>query len=1025
MMGVMTTVEHLQRERRALRALARRLLANLTEDDDVVQDAYLAAVRQGVDGPHAGRWLMGVTHRLALLHRGRDARRRRREEQAARSESTASAADVAATAEVARRVTAAVHALDEPFRTAIVLRFWQGLPPREIAKRTGVPTNTVRSRIQRGLARLRQRLDADGGGGRAGWAVPLAGIAHRGWGGAIGVASIGGLMMGTYGKVALIAVAAVLAWTLWPNRAGDAPLTGPELVAEGGGGVGASMTDDPPVDRQLVADAVAAEPTPLLVVTGTLIDEETMAPLVGGVVSLANGLERDVRPDPESPRAQSARDGTFRIATTRAGVAQHAELWIEAADRATFRHSVANADRTTNPPAVDVGRILVPPGTGLAGTVVDADGVAVANADVFVSTWSPYYTGDFHAAEILPGLLQIGTTDAAGWFSAQLRAAPFATETFVVAVADHGIGYRRADVTRHRSALEVTVRLRPSVHLDVDVRGPDDTPVTGATVCATPRFLPLGTNSDFEVSLGSHPRVLALFETTTGDDGRASLPSLPLGEGDDWGPARSYELTVEASGFRALRERIELTGERDVRTQRLVRDVPVQLNVHVVDSDRRPVKGATVSVGEGSTATDADGNGALREIEASGPTVYVRVEADGFLPFAGARPTPDGVSGVYEFVLSRATSLQGSVTDQHGEPIAGARVFVNGPQRAETGEDGTFRIDAVPTGELQVAVFPPEPQDAWAPTQVRSVRAAEAPQRWVLERLARGLATLHVEVADMVTGAPADPGGSVLHLIDERGMMAGPFVQPTERRIGHLRFDGVRPGRYKLGLAGRVERVVDVTPTDVDLRLRVELGAPGVVNGEVSFEDLPPGLVPEKVMVMFGPSSRLARWVEPPSGRLLTREPGPHVWAVELRPHIDARFRLEDVDPHQPLVLSASGSGVIGHATVLAPPGGEDHVTIRVGVAGSVRLRFQPRCPAPRIAIRFRRENEEWGPPRELHSLEGSTVASGRLPIRAGRYRWQVTWMDAVGDQHSTEGDVAVEPRQTAEVVVDFDAAGK
>ena len=94
-------------------------------------------------GEHAGRWLASVTRRLALLRRRRDVRRQRREEYAARPEATAAAADVAATAEVARRVTEAVQELDEPFRTAIVLRFWQGLPPRDIAERTGVPTNTV------------------------------------------------------------------------------------------------------------------------------------------------------------------------------------------------------------------------------------------------------------------------------------------------------------------------------------------------------------------------------------------------------------------------------------------------------------------------------------------------------------------------------------------------------------------------------------------------------------------------------------------------------------------------------------------------------------------------------------------------------------------------------------------------------------------------------------------------------------------------------------------------------------------
>ena len=102
------------------------------------------------------------------------ARRREREALAARAEAVPSVLDAAATSEVARDVSAAVAALEEPFRTAVVLRFWHGLPPRAIARRLGVPVNTVRSRIQRGLARLREQLDGRHGGERMGWAVPLA-----------------------------------------------------------------------------------------------------------------------------------------------------------------------------------------------------------------------------------------------------------------------------------------------------------------------------------------------------------------------------------------------------------------------------------------------------------------------------------------------------------------------------------------------------------------------------------------------------------------------------------------------------------------------------------------------------------------------------------------------------------------------------------------------------------------------------------------------------------------------------------
>jgi hypothetical protein len=51
-----------------------------------------------------------------------------------------------------------VLGLEEPFRTVIVLHYFDSLPPAEIARRLGVPAKTVYSRLTRGLDRLRERL---------------------------------------------------------------------------------------------------------------------------------------------------------------------------------------------------------------------------------------------------------------------------------------------------------------------------------------------------------------------------------------------------------------------------------------------------------------------------------------------------------------------------------------------------------------------------------------------------------------------------------------------------------------------------------------------------------------------------------------------------------------------------------------------------------------------------------------------------------------------------------------------------
>lgn len=69
--------------------------------------------------------------------------------------------------EDAERVHRALAALDEEFREAVVLRDLEGLSYEEIAEATGVPAGTVRSRIHRGRALLRERLvpEADRAGG--------------------------------------------------------------------------------------------------------------------------------------------------------------------------------------------------------------------------------------------------------------------------------------------------------------------------------------------------------------------------------------------------------------------------------------------------------------------------------------------------------------------------------------------------------------------------------------------------------------------------------------------------------------------------------------------------------------------------------------------------------------------------------------------------------------------------------------------------------------------------------------------
>jgi DNA-directed RNA polymerase specialized sigma24 family protein len=72
-----------------------------------------------------------VRSRAKDVHRD-EARRGEREQRAARPEAQPSSAELSAQLELLRKLLDAVDRLDEPYRAAIGLRFFDDLPPRAI-----------------------------------------------------------------------------------------------------------------------------------------------------------------------------------------------------------------------------------------------------------------------------------------------------------------------------------------------------------------------------------------------------------------------------------------------------------------------------------------------------------------------------------------------------------------------------------------------------------------------------------------------------------------------------------------------------------------------------------------------------------------------------------------------------------------------------------------------------------------------------------------------------------------------------
>ncbi|MBL8843109.1 MAG: sigma-70 family RNA polymerase sigma factor [Planctomycetes bacterium] len=168
-------------QQRWLRRLAATLVVDAAAADDVAQETLRIALEQPPrDTRHPRAWLATVARSVARRLGLAGASRTQREQQAAAREAQPAADEVVARAELQHAVSAALLALAEPYRTTLLLRFVDALPPRTIAARTGVPVETVRTRTKRGLELLRERLTATRGAPPRTWAPALLGLLDGG-----------------------------------------------------------------------------------------------------------------------------------------------------------------------------------------------------------------------------------------------------------------------------------------------------------------------------------------------------------------------------------------------------------------------------------------------------------------------------------------------------------------------------------------------------------------------------------------------------------------------------------------------------------------------------------------------------------------------------------------------------------------------------------------------------------------------------------------------------------------------------
>lgn len=145
--------------------------------EDVVQETFVRVVQNATEFKHEARfstWVYTITRNLCIdqlrkralrKHPSLDEPRRGEEsdgptlgEQTADTRGNANVERVATGSELKERIAAAVDELPDDQREVFLLRELSNLPFKEIAEITGVPENTVKSRMRYALERLQAKL---------------------------------------------------------------------------------------------------------------------------------------------------------------------------------------------------------------------------------------------------------------------------------------------------------------------------------------------------------------------------------------------------------------------------------------------------------------------------------------------------------------------------------------------------------------------------------------------------------------------------------------------------------------------------------------------------------------------------------------------------------------------------------------------------------------------------------------------------------------------------------------------------
>ncbi|WP_419190368.1 RNA polymerase sigma factor [Saltatorellus ferox] len=159
-----------------VRQLAAVLVGGGADADDVAQEAW----RKALENPPPlsvgwKAWLGGIVRHTARDRGRAESRRTQREiDAAAPGRVQEDPAALLERVEEERALVRLVTGMEEPYRTLLLRRFFDGWSITMIAQADGLPEATVRTRLRRGLERLRERAAQERGAGTERWLSGLA-----------------------------------------------------------------------------------------------------------------------------------------------------------------------------------------------------------------------------------------------------------------------------------------------------------------------------------------------------------------------------------------------------------------------------------------------------------------------------------------------------------------------------------------------------------------------------------------------------------------------------------------------------------------------------------------------------------------------------------------------------------------------------------------------------------------------------------------------------------------------------------